>query len=197
MACNNGWSKPRLEFVGDNQEPVLLSLERPDRLRFRKSIHVRLGVGCTAIRNRAGERDQCLERVPLFGQIFVHRQLVAHGVQARASDDHGLGLPVDLFLHPLGEVLHHDAHFLADSMGMKFDKGFQQIGGFLLVVTRIVFDLLPEPPVGFMCCVVLKNIENEPPPRSPGAYCKAETARMNRFHVLSRKAPGSSASVSR
>ena len=162
MVCSSGWSKPVWNFVGDDQEPVVLSLEGAGGLRLPQPVHPRLRVGGAAVPDGPGKRHERLERIAPLGQVFVHRQLVAHGVQARAGDDHGLGPAADPVLHPLGEVLHHDAHLLADGVGMKLDEGLQQELGLALVVARIVRDGLEQPPLGFVGRVVCQHVEDEP-----------------------------------
>ena len=83
-------------------------------------------------------------------------------MQARAGDDHGLGPATDLVLHPFGEVLHHDAHLLVDGVGAEVYEGLQQVGSLLLVVARVVFDRLQEPPVGLVGGVARQHVEDEP-----------------------------------
>ena len=78
------------------------------------------------------ERDQRLERVTVLAQILVDGQLVPHGVQARARDDHRLGLPADLALHLGGEVLDADPHFLADRVRVQLDERLEQVAAFFL-----------------------------------------------------------------
>ncbi len=150
-----------LELVGDDQEPILGPLERLRRLGLRKAVHARLGVGLAAILHRAGERHQRLERIPALGEVLVHRQLVAHRVQARARHNHRLGLAADVALGMGCEVLDADLHLLADGVRVQLDEGFQQIFGLLLVVARIVLDLLEQPPVGFVGGVARQDVEDE------------------------------------
>src|SRR6266852_1140829 len=130
-----------LELVGDDEEPILGPLERLRRLGLRKAVHARLSVGLPAVLHRAGERHKRLERIPAFGEVLVHRQLVAHRVQARARHDHRLSLAADVALGTGCEVLDADLHLLADGVRVQLDEGFQQIFGLLL--TSSLTSILP------------------------------------------------------
>ncbi len=83
-------------------------------------------------------------------------------MQARAGDDHRLGLAADLALHLGGEVLDADPHLLADRVRVQLDEGLEQVLGLLLVVARVVLDLVQEPPVGLVSGVVRQHVEDEP-----------------------------------
>ncbi len=90
-------------------------------------------------------------------QVAVDGQLVAHGVQAGAGDDHGLGLAADLMGDLWREVLDHDRDLLRRWRGrVSSTKDLQQVGGLVLVVARVVLDLLEQAPVGLVGGVVLR-----------------------------------------
>ena len=150
-----------LELVGDDQEAVLGPLEGLGGLRLREAVHAGLGVGLAAVLDRPREGDQRLERIAALGEVLVDRQPVAHRVQARARDDHRLGLAADLALHLRGEVLDHDPHLLADRVRVQLDERLEQVLGLLLVVARVVLDLLQQPPVGRVGRVVREHVEDE------------------------------------
>ena len=97
----------------------------------------------------------------MLGKVLVHRQFVAHGVQAGTGNDHGFRLAANLALHALVKVSDHDADFLVDGVRMQFDEGFEQERRLALVVARIVLDRLPQPPVGRIRGVVAQHIQNE------------------------------------
>ena len=150
-----------LELVGHDQEALLVRIEGLGRLRLRKAVHAGLGVIPVAILDGAGECHQRLERITSLGEIGVHRQLVAHRVQTRTGDDHRLRPPTDSVLHPIGEVLHHDAHLLPDRMRVQLHERLQQIGGLALVVARVVGHRLPQPPIRLIRGVVLQHVQDE------------------------------------
>ena len=150
-----------LELVGHNQESLVGRVEGLGRLRLRESVHTGLGVVPAAILDGAGERHQRLERITSVREIGVHRQLVAHRVEARTGNDHRLRPADDPVLHPVGEVLHHDARLLPDGMRVQLHERPQQMGGLALVVARIVGDRLPQPPIRLIGGVVLQHVEDE------------------------------------
>jgi hypothetical protein len=103
-----------LEFIGDDQEPVLGTFEGLGGLRLREAVHPGLGVGMTAVLDGAREGNECLERIASLREVLIDRELVAHRMQAGAGDDHGLRLAADLALHLGREVLDAELHLFAD-----------------------------------------------------------------------------------
>ena len=156
-----------LELVGHHEEPVHRLLELRGRLAFADHlvlahrVHPGLGVGLASVLDTARERDERLPRMTALLEVPIQRKLVAHGVQTRARHDHGLGPATDLVLVLRGEVLHDDADFLVNGVRVELDERPEQVGGFRLVVARVVLDLLEQPPVGLVGCVVLENVEDE------------------------------------
>ena len=124
-------------------------------------IHSGFGVFLPSVVHLPGERDQTLPGIPFLGQIGVHSELVAHGVEAGTRHDHGLGPAADLVLHLGREMLEHDLDLPADGMRVQFHEGLEQIGRFLLLVARIVLDCLEEFPVGGIRRVVGEDVEDE------------------------------------
>ena len=186
-----------LELVGDDQKAVLGPLEGLGGLRLRKAVHAGFGVRLAAVLDRAGKGDQRLERIAALGEVFVHGQLVAHGVQARAGDDHRLGPAADLALHLRGEVLDHDPHLLADRVRMQLDERLEQVFGLLLVVARVVLDLLQQPPVGRVGGVIGEHVEDEPLFDRLAHAVEVEGLEFAVGALACRKAPASWASASR
>ena len=154
--------EPGLKLVRDHEEPVLRPFEGPRRLRFRRSVHAGFGIPPAPVLNRAGERDQRLERMTLRREVRVHGELVAHCVEARAGDDHRLRPAANLALHPIREVVDHDPHLCVDRVRVKPDEGCQEVGSLPLVVSRVVLDRLPEPPVRLQGRVAREDVEDEP-----------------------------------
>src|SRR5256884_8901295 len=77
-------------------------------------------------------------RSTLFPYTTLFRsEPVAHGVQARARDDHRLRLAADLALHLRREVLDADPHLLADRVRVQLDERLEQVLGLLPVVARV------------------------------------------------------------
>ncbi len=99
IVCRSGWSKPVWNLLATIRKRYSALLEGLGGLRLREAVHPGFGVRLAAVLHRARERDQRLERIAAFREVLVHRELVAHRVQARAGDDHRLGLAADLALH--------------------------------------------------------------------------------------------------
>ena len=124
-------------------------------------VHAGLGVFLPLVVHLPGEGDQALPGIPLLRQVGVHGELVAHGVEAGAGDDHGLGPAADPVLHLLGEVLDRDPDLPLDRVRVQFHEGLEQVGGLALLVARVVLDRLEEPPVGRVRGVVGEDVEDE------------------------------------
>ena len=118
--------KAGLELVGDDQESVFRPLEGLGRLRLRKTVHVRFGVGPPPVVDGPGESHQRLERIAVLGDVPVDRQPVPNGVQARAGDDHRLGPAANRLLRLGREVLDADPRLLGDRVRVQFDEGLEQ-----------------------------------------------------------------------
>jgi hypothetical protein len=118
--------EPRLEFVGDDEEPVLGPLERIPGLRLGDPVEVGLGVLDPAVADGAGEGDEGAVIVPLLLEVPLQRPVVADGVEAGPGHDHGLGAAVDPVGDVLVEVLHHDPDLLADGVVVELDEGPEQ-----------------------------------------------------------------------
>ena len=162
IVCSSGWSKPvwnllatiRKRYSGCSKVLAVCASGKPF---MPASVY-----GLAAVLHGAREGDERLERIAALGEVLVDRQLVAHRVQARAGDDHRLGLAADLALHLGGEVLDADPHLLADRVRVQLDERLEQVLGLLLVVARVVLDLLQQPPVGLVGGVVREHVEDEP-----------------------------------
>jgi hypothetical protein len=136
--------EPGLELVGDDEEAVFRALERLGGLPLREAVHAGLGVVAALILDGAREGDERFVWVAVLAEVSVQRKLVAHGVQARAGDDHGLGLAADPRGRVRGEVLDHDRHLLADGVRVQVDEGPEQVFGGAAIVARVSLDLLEQ-----------------------------------------------------
>ncbi len=152
----------RLELVGDDEEPVLRALERVLRLRLGDPVEVRLGVLDPAVADGAAEGDEGAVVVPLLLQVPLQRPVVAHRVEPRPGDDHGLGAAVDPVGHVLVEVLDHDPDLLPDRVVVQLDEGPEQAVRLVALVRGVVLGRLEELPVGLVRRVVLEHVEDEP-----------------------------------
>ncbi|MGH8122242.1 MAG: hypothetical protein ACREPT_05675, partial [Rudaea sp.] len=61
----------------------------------------------------------------------------------------------------LGEMLDTNPCLFANRVPMQFDKGLEQVFGFLLVVAWIVFDFLQQPPVRLVRRIIGQHVEDE------------------------------------
>ena len=73
--------KARLELVRDDQDTILMLLERLCCLRLREAVHMRLGIVNTAVLNCARKGNQCFVGIALLFQITLYCLFVAHGMQ--------------------------------------------------------------------------------------------------------------------
>ncbi len=97
----------------------------------------------------------------MLAEGAVEGQLVADGVAARPSDDHGLGPASDLALHLGAEMLEHDRNLLSDRVRVQLDERLEKVLGLVLVVAGVVLDRLQEAPVGLVGGVALQHVEDE------------------------------------
>ena len=130
MVCRRGWSKPGLEFVGDDEKAVFGPLEGLGGLGLGEAVHTRLGVVLPAILYRAGEGDEGFEGIARRSEILVDLDLVSHRMEPGARDDHGLGPAADLALGAGGEVLHHDADLLLIACSVRSTKALRRYSAF-------------------------------------------------------------------
>ena len=126
-----------------------------------RRVHPGFGVFLPLVVHLPGERDEALPGISLLRQVGVRGELVAHGMEAGAGDDHGFGPAADPVLHLVGEVLDHDPDLPPDRVRVQFHEGLEQVGGLALLVARVVLDRLEEPPVGRVRGVVGEDIEDE------------------------------------
>ncbi len=114
-----------LELVGDEQDLVLVALERfadvaalQVRIQGVAVLRETVGAGFLVV-HLAGEGDQRADLVAVFLDVFVDGQLPAHRLHAAADHHHRLGLAVEQRGHVFAEVLDDDLHLLGDVVGVQ------------------------------------------------------------------------------
>ncbi len=111
----------------------------------------------------AGESDKRLDvGITFLADIFVDFQLMAHGVQARGGDDHGLGTATDLVLGEGAEVLDNHLDLLAQVVGVEREEPSQRFCSFALRHIRIISDRFDEAEIGLVGRVVGQHVQDEP-----------------------------------
>src|SRR5258708_40355978 len=151
----------RLEFVGNYQYAIRVLFKRLGGVRFRETIHIRLGIVDSAIAHSSREGDQRFVWIAFLSQIPIHCLFVAYGMQARTCHNHRFGFAIDQVSYLPGKMLDYDSHLFGDSLLMPVYKGFEQQGGFGAVIMGVALNLFKQAPVGFIGGIVLQHIEDE------------------------------------
>ncbi len=150
-----------LELECADQDAVLVASELFRRLCLGEVVHACFGVAHPAILNLAGKRHQRFKHQAALCQPSIESQFEAHGMQARARHDHGLGPPADATHHTPGEVVQDDVQLGLDGVIVQLDERAQHGAGLLALIVRIVLHLLEQVPVAAVGSIVLQHVQDE------------------------------------
>ena len=143
IVCRSGWSKPVWNLFATIRKRYSGPLENLGRLASPRSRSSptrcsHCPPSCTVPENAT----RALKGWPVLSRYSVHGELVAHGVEAGAGHDHGLGLAADLVLDLAAKCSTMIRIFSLIACGWRSTKALRRYSAFVLIVAGIVLDLL-------------------------------------------------------